>query len=117
MKFQSNCYCNHTIYHPKVSEYGPEIPQSYTADCTVKKSCRTSCADPGIFVRGGGGPGQSDKKALATFFLVLSLFYRSQIVNFKENYHLQGSGGGPTFSRVWGQHFPGGGGGVQLLIP
>ena len=26
-----------------------------------------ACADPGIFVR-GGGPGQSDKKALTTFF-------------------------------------------------
>ena len=27
------------------------------------------CADPGIFVKGGGGPGQSDrKKALTTFF-------------------------------------------------
>ena len=37
-----------------------------------------ACADPGTFVR--GGPGQSEKK----FFLVLSLFYRSQMVNFKE---------------------------------
>ena len=46
------------------------------------------CADPGIFIRGGGGegPGQSDKKALTTIFLVLSLFYRSQMVNFKEIY-------------------------------
>ena len=35
---------------------------------------------------GGGGPGQSDKKALTTIFLVLSLFYRSQMVNFKEIY-------------------------------
>ena len=34
----------------------------------------------------GEGPGQSDKKALTTIFLVLSLFYRSQIVNFKETY-------------------------------
>ena len=80
------------------------------------------CADPGIFVRGGGGggggwgPGQSDKKALTTFFFsVLSLFNRSQMVNFKEIYHFQGSRGGPTFSR-------GGGGGsnfqeIQLLIP
>ena len=70
-----------------------------------------------------GGPGQSDKKALTTFFfffLVLSLFDRSQMVNFKVIYHFsrfqrgsnifQGGGGGPTFSR-------GGGGGVQLLIP
>ena len=29
-----------------------------------------ACADPGIFVRGGGGPGQSDKKALTTFFFL-----------------------------------------------
>ena len=33
----------------------------------------------------GEGPGQSDKKALTTIFLV-SLFYRSQMVNFKEIY-------------------------------
>ena len=53
-----------------------------------------------------GGPGQSDKKAVATFFFVvffsvLSLFYRSQMVLFKENYH---------FSRFQEgvQHFPGG---------
>ena len=35
---------------------------------------------------GGGGPGQSDKKALTMIFLVLSLFYRRQMVNFKEIY-------------------------------
>ena len=71
---------------------------------------QNTCANPGIFVR--GGPGQSAKKALTfffvlfflvsslwRFFLVLSLFYRSQTVNFKENCHFQGSGGGPTFSR------------------
>ena len=62
----------------------------------------------------GGGPGQSDKKkALTTFycvFSVISLFYRSQMVNSKENYHFLGSRGDPTFSR-------GGGGGVQLLNP
>ena len=69
------------------------------------------------FCRGGGGGGgvqvSLTKKALTTFFLVLSLFYRSQMVNFKEIYHFsrfqRGSNiflGGPTFSR-----------GVQLLIP
>ena len=42
------------------------------------------------------------------FFLVLGLFYGSQMVNFKEKYHFQGSGGGPNFSR---------GGWVQLLTP
>ena len=70
---------------------------------------------------GGGGPGQSDKKSsdffFFFFFIVLSLFNRSQMVNFEEIYHFsrfqrasnifQG-GGGPTFTR---------GGGVQLLIP
>ena len=62
------------------------------------------CADPGI--QGGEGPGQSDKKALTTIVLVLSLFYRSQMVNFKEIYRFlrlqMGSNffqGGPTFSR------------------
>ena len=68
------------------------------------------CADPGIFVIGGGGVQVSlTKKALTFFvFLVLSLFYRSQMVNFKEIYR---------FSRVpeGVQHFPGGGGGVQLF--
>ena len=49
------------------------------------------------------------KKALTSFFLVLILFYRSQMFIFKENYHVlrfrrgsnifQVGGGGPTFSR------------------
>ena len=53
-----------------------------------------------IFHQGGGGPGQSDKKSPDNdFFLVVSLFYWSQMVNFEENYHFQGSRGGPTFSR------------------
>ena len=58
---------------------------------------------------GGGGPGQSDKKSsdFFLFFLVLSLFYRSQMVNIKENYHFSRFQRGPTFS--------GGGGGVQLF--
>ena len=51
------------------------------------------------FHQGGGGPGQSDKKALTMTFLVLSLFYRSQMVNFKEIYRFQGSKWGPIFSR------------------
>ena len=71
---------------------------------------------------GGGGGGRGEgvqvsltKKALTTFFffLVLSLFYRSQMVNFKEikkSIIFQGSRGGPTFSRGV-QLFPGGGGG------
>ena len=48
------------------------------------------------------GPGQSDKKALTTIFLVLSLFYRSQMVNFtffKAPDGVQFFQGGLTFSR------------------
>ena len=54
------------------------------------------------FRQGGGGPGQSDKKSsdnLMLFFFLfffLSLFYLSQMVNFKEIYRPRG---GPTFSR------------------
>ena len=74
---------------------------------------------------GGGGHVNLTKKNLTTlfvcfcFFLVLSLFYKSQMVNFKEKYHFQGSGGGLNFSRGGGvQLFPGGGGGAgSLLIP
>ena len=63
--------------------------------------------------RQGGGVRVNLTKALTTFFLALSLFYWSQMVNFEENYHFsrfqRGSNifqGGPTFSK-----------GVQLLIP
>ena len=77
-----------------------------------------------FFLGGGGGGGGvqislTKKKALTFFppFLVHSLFFRSQMVNFIEIYHFSrfqrrsnifqvGGGGGPTFSR----------GGVQLLI-
>ena len=75
-----------------------------------------SCVDPGILVR--EGPCQSEKKSSDNvfFFLVLSLIYRSQMVNFTENYHFsrfrrgsnifQGGGGGPTFSRGSNCLFP-----------
>ena len=69
-----------------------------------------TCADPGIFVRGGVQVNLT-KIGLTTFFFfffVLSLFFRNQMVNFKDNYHFSRFQGGPTFSR---------GGGVQLLIP
>ena len=46
------------------------------------------------------------------FFLVLNLFYRSQMVKFKEICHFSRFQRGPTFSRGGG-----GGGGVKLLIP
>ena len=82
-----------------------------------------SCPGPGFFVRGGGGggggggvggggPGKSNKKKISRFFSVLSLFYRSQVVNFKEIYHFsrfqRGSKilqGGPNFSRGEGSNY------------
>ena len=62
---------------------------------------------------GGEGPGQSDKKALTTIFLVLRLFYRSQMVNFKEIYRFSRLQMGSNFFQGV-QLFLGG---VQLLIP
>ena len=50
------------------------------------------------------------------FFLVLSLFYRSQMVNFKAIYHFSRFQRGLTFSRGV-QLFPGGGGGSNCLFP
>ena len=59
------------------------------------------------FRQGGGGPGQSDKKALTTFFLVLSLFYsRKWLFQRKLSFFKVPEGV---------QHFPGGGG-VQLFL-
>ena len=68
---------------------------------------------------GGGVPGQSDKKSSDNvFFLVLSLFYRSQMVNLKEIYHFSRFQKGSNILQGRGvQLFPGGGGGVQLRIP
>ena len=69
---------------------------------------------------GGGGAGQTGKKSpdnvfffFFFFFLVLSLFYRSKMVNFKEIYHFSRFQRGPTFSRGGGgsNFFQGGGGG------
>ena len=75
-----------------------------------------ACADPGIFVRGGGGgPGQSDKKKSSDFFCVFlspQLILRKSNGQFQRNLIIfQGSRGV--------QYFPGGGGGggVRLLIP
>ena len=65
------------------------------------------------FSSGGEGPGQSDKKALTTIFLVLSLFYRSQMVNFKDIYRFSRLQMGSNFFQGV-QLFPGG---VQLLTP
>ena len=104
---------NHSI-HKYLTNKSAIFPPCHP-DLENRDNYYLSCADPGIFVRGGGGVQVSPtKKALTTylflFFLVLSLFYRSQMVNFKEFYH---------FSRFqWGSNIfqgGGGGGGVQLF--
>ena len=69
------------------------------------------CADPGFFVRGVRV--NLTKKALTTFFLVLSLFYWSQMVNFEENYHFSRFQRGSNISQGGSNFFQG----VQLLIP
>ena len=81
--------------------------QDPTARLTTPNLALSSdpCADPGFFVRGGGVQDNLTKKGYDNVFLVLSLFYKSQMVNFKENYHFprfrrgsnifQGGGGGP----------------------
>ena len=82
----------------------------------LQKGGEVACADPGIFVRGVGGPGQSDIKSSDVFFFC---FFRPQLILQKSNgqfqriYHFSRfqrgqtfTRGGPTFSR-----------GVQLLIP
>ena len=62
------------------------------------------------FCQGGSGS-IWQKKALTTFFfLVLSLFYWSQMVNFKENYHFSRFQRGSNFFQV-------GGGGSNCLFP
>ena len=56
---------------------------------------------------GGGGPGQSDNVFFV--FLVLSLFYRSQMVNFKETFHFSRFERGSNF-------FQGGGGPIAYSL-
>ena len=65
------------------------------------------CADPGFFVR-GGGLGQSDKKALTTFFLSSAYFTEVKWLISKKTIIFHGSREGPTFSRGEVQPFPGG---------
>ena len=52
-------------------------------------SCLLPCADPGIFIRegAGGGPCQSGKKALTTFFVlfVFCFFLSPQLILQKSN--------------------------------
>ena len=62
-----------------------------------------------------GGPGQSDKRSSDKLFLVLSLFYRSQMVHFKENYHFSGFRRGSNFFQGGPTFYRGGGGGNCLF--
>ena len=66
--------------------------------------------------RQGGGPGQSGQRFFFCFFLVLSLFYRSQMVNFKEIYHFSRFQRGSNIFRGGGGG-GGGGGGSNCSFP
>ena len=68
------------------------------------------------FRQRGGGPGQSDKKALTTSFLVLSLFYSRKWLILKKTIIFKVPEGVQHFPRGGGSNFFRGGG-FQLLIP
>ena len=69
------------------------------------------------FSSGGGVQVSLTKKSSDNvFFLVLSLFYRSQMVNFKEIYHFTRFQRGSNIFQGRSNFFQGGGG-VQLPIP
>ena len=69
------------------------------------------------FRQGGGGVQVSSDVFFLFFFLVLSLFFRSQMVNFKEIYHFsRGFRGGPTYSRGGGPTFSRGGGPIAYSL-
>ena len=71
----------------------------------------SACADPEISV-------SLTNKSSDFFFLVLRVFYRSQMVNFKEIYHFSRFHRGSNIFEGRSNFFQGGGGGgVQLLIP
>ena len=60
-------------------------------------------ADPGF--SSGGSRSIWQLKSPDNVFLVLSLFYWSQMVNFEENYHFSRFQRGPTFSGGGGSNF------------
>ena len=93
LKGDCTCSCESTLVKM------PHCWESHVA----AQLCLRSCADPGISVRGGGGVQVSLTKKL-------SLFYRSQMLNFKEIYHFSRfQKGSNIFQGV--QLIPGGGGG------
>ena len=65
-----------------------------------------------------GGPGQSHKKALTTFFFPTLIFTEVKWLISKKTIIFQGFRGGPTFSRGGGgSNFIQGGGGSTCLFP
>ena len=83
-------------------------------------SCLLPCADPGIFVRGGGGGVNINlpKKALTTLFFSKSSAYFTEVkwLISKKNVIFQGSGGGPNFSRGGGSNIFQGGGPIAYSL-
>ena len=69
---------------------------------TFEQLFSCACADPGIFVR-GGGPGQSDKKSSDNVFF----FFCPQLISKESNGQFQRN---LSFFKVrnGAQHFPGG---------
>ena len=66
----------------------------------------TTCADTGVFVRGGVGqahPQKTSDKFFCFFIFSPQLIYRGgPMVYLKEHYNFLGSRGGPTFFRGGG---------------
>ena len=105
-----------TRHDPKIYPHTKfRIPTSnYIQICSELNLARTETRGQGHAriqeLSSGGVQVSLTKKKTDFFFLVLSLFYRSQMVNFKipEGGPTFSRGGGPTFSRR---------GWVQLLTP
>ena len=88
------------------------VPYAFASnECSAMLGNRTvvSCADPGIFVRGGGIQVSLTKKALTTSS---AYFTEVKWSISKKSIIFQGSRGGPTFSRGGG-----GGRGSSCLFP
>ena len=89
------------------------------------KQTYTPCADPGIFVRGGGGPGQSDKKSSVNvcflycfffFFCSPQLILQTSNGQFRKNLSFFKVPEGVQHFRG-GSNFFQGGGGSNCLFP